>query len=146
VLRNNLLGRVLVDTTLGLPLSVVLARAYFVGFPVELEEQAMIDGCTRFGAFRRIVVPMSRAILATIAIVNLTWVWSELFFAQAFLADTDVHTLPIAVASYRPAQMQASAAIGQHFAIMALTTLPLLVLYIVFQRDIRKGVAAGALR
>jgi N-acetylglucosamine transport system permease protein len=145
-LRNNLIGMILVYTTLGLPLSVVLARAYFVSFPAELEEQAMIDGCSRLGAFGRIVVPMSRSILATIAIVNLTWVWSELFFAQALLADTDVQTLPIAVASYRPAQMQASAAIGQHFAIMALTTLPLLVLYLVFQRDIRKGVAAGALR
>ena len=106
----------------------------------------MIDGCSRFGAFMRIVVPMSKGILATIAIVNLTWVWSELFFAQALLSDTDSQTLPIAVASYRPAQMAASAAIGQHFAIMALTTLPLIFLYILFQRDIRKGMAAGALR
>ena len=145
-LRNNLVGMSLIYTTLGLPLSVILARAYFVSFPVELEEQAMIDGCSRFGAFRRVVVPMSRAVLATIAIVNMTWVWSELFFAQALLSDTDSQTLPIAVAAYRPAQMQASAAIGQHFAIMALTTLPLLVLYLVFQRDIRKGIAAGALR
>jgi raffinose/stachyose/melibiose transport system permease protein len=145
-LRNNLIGMILVYATLGLPLSVVLARAYFLSFPVELEEQAMIDGCSRFGAFWRVVVPMSANILATIAIVNVTWVWSELFFAQAFLSDTDVHTLPIAIASYRPAQMQASAAISQHFAIMSLTTLPLLIFYFLFQRNIRKGMAAGALR
>jgi len=145
-LRNNLLGMVMVYTTLGLPLSIVLARAYFLSFPVEIEEQALIDGCSQFGAFWRIVVPMSRSILATIAIVNITWVWSELFFAQAFLSDTDMQTLPIAVASYRPAQMQASAAISQHFAIMALTTLPLLIFYFVFQSHIRKGMTAGALR
>jgi ABC-type glycerol-3-phosphate transport system permease component len=145
-LRNNSMGMILVYTTLGLPLSVVLARAYFLSFPVELEEQALIDGCSRFGAFIRVVVPMSTSILATIAILNVTWVWSELFFAQAFLSDTDTHTLPIAIASYRPAQMQASAAISQHFAIMALTTLPLIVFYFVFQRNIRKGIAAGALR
>jgi ABC-type glycerol-3-phosphate transport system permease component len=145
-LRNNLLGMILIYTTLGLPLSIVLARAYFLSFPVELEEQALIDGCSRFGAFWRIVVPMSGGILATIAIVNVTWVWSELFFAQAFLSDTDVQTLPIAVASYRPAQMQASAAISQHFAIMALTTLPLIAFYFLFQRSIRKGMAAGALK
>jgi ABC-type glycerol-3-phosphate transport system permease component len=145
-LRNNLLGMVLVYTTLGLPLSIALARAYFLSFPVELEEQALIDGCSRAGAFSRIVVPMSSSILATIAIVNVTWVWSELFFAQAFLSDTDVQTLPIAVASYRPAQMQASAAISQHFAIMALTTLPLVIFYFVFQSHIRKGMTAGALR
>jgi ABC-type glycerol-3-phosphate transport system permease component len=145
-LRNNLLGMILVYTTLGLPLSIVLARAYFLSFPIELEEQALIDGCSRFGAFWRIVVPMSRSILATIAIVNVTWVWSELFFAQAFLSDTDFQTLPIAVASYRPAQMQAGAAISQHFAIMSLTTLPLVIFYFIFQRNIRKGMAAGALR
>lgn len=145
-LRNNLLGMILIYTTLGLPLSIVLARAYFLSFPIELEEQALIDGCSRFGAFWRIVVPMSGSVLATIAIVNVTWVWSELFFAQAFLSDTDVQTLPIAVASYRPAQMQASAAISQHFAIMALTTLPLIAFYFVFQRSIRKGMAAGALK
>ena len=145
-LRNNLIGMILIYTTLGLPLSIVLARAYFLSFPVELEEQALIDGCSRFGAFWRIVVPMSGGILATIAIVNVTWVWSELFFAQAFLSDTDVQTLPIAVASYRPAQMQASAAISQHFAIMALTTLPLIAFYFLFQRSIRKGMAAGALK
>jgi N-acetylglucosamine transport system permease protein len=145
-LRNNLIGMILIYTTLGLPLSVVLARAYFLSFPIELEEQALIDGCSRFGAFWRIVVPMSKSILATIAIVNVTWVWSELFFAQAFLSDTDMHTLPIAIASYRPAQMQAGAAISQHFAIMALTTLPLILFYFLFQRNIRKGMAAGALR
>lgn len=145
-LRNNLLGMIMVYTTLGLPLSIVLARAYFLSFPVELEEQALIDGCSRFGAFLRVVVPMSSSILATIAILNVTWVWSELFFAQAFLSDTDSQTLPIAVASYRPAQMQASAAISQHFAIMALTTLPLIIFYFVFQKNIRKGIAAGALR
>ena len=86
-LRNNLLGMILVYTTLGLPLSVILARAYFLSFPVELEEQAQIDGCSRVGAFGRIVLPMSKGILATIAIVNVTWVWSELFFANALLSD-----------------------------------------------------------
>jgi ABC-type glycerol-3-phosphate transport system permease component len=145
-LRNNLFGMVLVYTTLGLPLSIVLARAYFLSFPVELEEQAQIDGCSRFGAFWYIVVPMSKGILATIAIVNVSWVWSELFFAQAFLSDTDMQTLPIAVATYRPAQMQASAAISQHFAIMSLTTLPLVIFYFLFQGNIRKGMAAGALK
>jgi ABC-type glycerol-3-phosphate transport system permease component len=145
-LRNNPMGMILIYTTLGLPLSVVLARAYFLSFPVELEEQALIDGCSRFGAFLRVVVPMSTSILATIAILNVSWVWSELFFAQAFLSDTDTQTLPIAIASYRPAQMQASAAISQHFAIMALTTLPLIVFYFLFQQNIRKGMAAGALR
>jgi ABC-type glycerol-3-phosphate transport system permease component len=78
--------------------------------------------------------------------VNVTWVWSELFFANAFLSDSDRQTLPIVVAAYQPAQMAAAAPISQHFAIMALTTLPLLVFYVLFQKNIRKGIAAGALK
>ena len=145
-LRDNLMGITLVYTTLGLPLSIVLARSYFLSFPVELEEQALIDGCTRSGAFLRIVIPMSTSVLATIAIVNVTWVWSELFFAQAFLADMDSRTLPIAVASYQPARMAASSTINQHFAIMTLTSLPLIIFYFLFQKNIRKGMTAGALK
>jgi len=145
-LRNNLIGISFVYATLGLPLSVVLARAYFLSFPVELEEQSLIDGCTRFGAFWRVVIPMSKSVLATIAIVNVAWVWSELFFAQAILSDTDMQTLPIAVASFQPAGMQASASVSQHFAIMSLTSLPLIIFYFVFQKNIRKGMTAGALK
>jgi raffinose/stachyose/melibiose transport system permease protein len=145
-LRDSSIGISLVYTTLGLPLSVMLARAYFLSFPVELEEQALIDGCTRPGAFLRVVIPMSQSVLATIAIVNVAWIWSELFFAQTFLSDTDARTLPIAVASYQPARMQASASISQHFAIMSLTSLPLILFYFLFQRHIRKGMTAGALR
>jgi ABC-type glycerol-3-phosphate transport system permease component len=145
-LRNNLFGMMIVYATLGLPFTIVLMRAYFLSFPHELEEQAMIDGCSRLGTFVRIVLPVSRGALASMAIVNITWVWSELFFALVLLNKEEVRTLPLAIAAYKPATMAAEAVVGQQFAIMSLTTLPLIVFYFLFQRHIRKGMTAGALR
>lgn len=145
-LRNSLVGMIIVYATLGLPFTIILMRAYFLSFPRELEEQAMIDGCSRLGTFVRIVLPVSRGALASMAIVNITWVWSELFFALVLLNREEVRTLPLAIASYRPATMAAEAIVGQQFAIMSLTTLPLIIFYFLFQRHIRKGMTAGALR
>lgn len=145
-LRNNLFGMMIIYSTLGLPFTVILMRAYFLSFPYELEEQAMIDGCSRLGTFLRVVLPVSRGALASMAIVNITWVWSELFFALVMLNRENVRTLPLAIASYRPASMTAEQVVGQQFAIMSLTTLPLIIFYFLFQRHIRKGMTAGALR
>ncbi len=145
-LRNNLIGMMIVYATLGLPFTIILMRAYFLSFPRELEEQAMIDGCSRLGTFVRIVLPVSRGALASVAIVNITWVWSELFFALVLLNKQEVRTLPLAISAYKPAAMAAEAVVGQQFAIMSLTTLPLIIFYFLFQRHIRKGMTAGALR
>jgi N-acetylglucosamine transport system permease protein len=145
-LRNNLLGMILLYATLGLPFTTVLMRAYFLSFPRELEEAARIDGCSRLGAFWRVVLPVSRGAFASMAIVNIGWVWSELFFALVLLGRLGVRTLPLAIASYKPTSMSSTTVIGELFAIMSLTVVPLLIFYFLFQKQIRKGMTAGALK
>jgi ABC-type glycerol-3-phosphate transport system permease component len=145
-LRNNLFGMILLYATMGLPFTTILMRAYFVSFPRELEEAARIDGCSRLGAFWRVVLPVSRGAFASMAIVNIGWVWSELFFALVLLDRLGVRTLPLAVASYKPGSMASTTVIGELFAIMSLMVLPLLVFYFLFQKQIRKGMTAGALK
>jgi len=145
-LRNSHVGMMLVYATLGLPFTIILMRAYFLSFPHELEEAALLDGCSRFGAFMRVVVPVSRGAIASMAIINISWIWSELFFALVLLNQPQVRTLPLAVAGYRPAAMSSESVLGQQFAIMSLTALPLFVFYFLFQQQIRKGMTAGALR
>ena len=145
-LRNDLFGMMLVYATLGLPFTIILMRAYFLSFPRELEESAMLDGCSRLGAFLRVVVPVSRGAIASMAIINISWIWSELFFALVLLDQPQMRTLPLAVAGYRPVSMASEAVVGQQFAIMTLTSLPLFIFYFLFQRQIRKGMTAGALR
>ena len=145
-LRNSHIGMMLVYATLGLPFTIILMRAYFLSFPRELEESALLDGCSRFGAFIRVVVPVSRGAIASMAIINISWIWSELLFALVLLDQQGVRTLPLAVAGYRPASMTSESVLGQQFAIMTLTALPLFVFYFLFQQQIRKGMTAGALR
>ncbi len=145
-MRNNLFGMMLIYSTLGLPFTIILMRSYFISFPRELEEAALIDGCTRLGAFLRIVIPVSRGALASMAIINISWVWSELFFGLALLGKLEVRTLPLAIAAYKPATMATDSVVGDQFAIMSLTIIPLIVFYFVFQKQIRKGMTAGALK
>ncbi|MCB1742010.1 MAG: carbohydrate ABC transporter permease [Gammaproteobacteria bacterium] len=145
-LRNSLFGMILLYTTLGLPFTTILMRAYFLSFPKELEEAARIDGCSRFGVFWRVVLPISRGALASMAIINIGWVWSELFFGLTLLDKTSVRTLPLAIAAYKPSSMATQTAVGQLFAIMSLTVLPMLLFYFIFQKQIRKGMTAGAIK
>ena len=145
-LRNNLFGMILLYATLGLPFTTILMRAYFLSFPRELEEAARIDGCSRLGAFWRVVIPVSRGAFASMAIVNIGWVWSELFFALVLLDKLGLRTLPLAIASYKPTSMASQTVVGELFAIMSLTVLPLLIFYFIFQKQIRKGMTAGALK
>jgi ABC-type glycerol-3-phosphate transport system permease component len=145
-LRNNLTGMIILYATIGLPFTTILMRSYFVSFPKELEEAARIDGCSRFGVFWRVVLPVSRGALASMAIINIGWVWSELFFGLVLLDKLSVRTLPLAVAAYKPSSMAQQTAIGQLFAIMSLTVIPLILIYFIFQKQIRKGMTAGAIK
>ncbi|RYE10107.1 MAG: carbohydrate ABC transporter permease [Hyphomicrobiales bacterium] len=145
-LRNNLLGLILLYATLGLPFTTILMRSYFLSFPRELEEAARIDGCSRFGTFWRVVLPVSRGALSSMAIINIGWVWSELFFGLVLLDKLGFRTLPLAIAAYKPSSMAQQTAVGELFAIMSLTVLPMILFYFVFQKQIRKGMTAGAVK
>lgn len=145
-LRDSLLGMILLYATLGLPFTVLLMRAYFLSFPPELEEAASLDGCSRFEGFWRIVLPVSKTAIASMAIINLGWVWSELFFGLTLLGRTTSRTLPLAIASYRADQMSSETVIGQLFAIMTIAVVPMLLVYLVFQNQIQKGMTAGAVK
>jgi raffinose/stachyose/melibiose transport system permease protein len=145
-LRDNLFGMILLYTTLGLPFTVLLMRAHFVSLPKELEEAASLDGCSRFGAFWRVMLPVSKTSIASMAIINLGWVWSELFFGLTLLGKTSCRTLPLAIAAYRADQMSSETVIGQLFAIMAIAVVPMLLVYLMFQSQIEKGMTAGAVK
>ena len=145
-LRNNLLGMILLYTTMGLPFTTILMRSYFVSFPRELEEAARIDGASYLRTFVSIVLPVSRGALASMAIINIGWVWSELFFGLVLLDRLGMRTLPLAIASYKPSSMATQTVVGELFAIMALTVIPLIIFYLIFQKQIRKGMTAGAVK
>ena len=145
-LRNNVLGLVLLYATLGTPFATMLMRGYFASFPRDLEDAAIIDGCSRLGALFRIVLPMSRNAIATIAITNVTWIYSELFFALILMTKNSARTVPLAVAMYKSAPMTSEAIIAPQLAAFTLAALPLLLVYFLFQRQILRGMTMGAFR
>lgn len=145
-LLNSLIGLILLYATLGLPFTTILMRSYFVSFPREIEEAARLDGCSQFQVFWRIVLPVSRGALATMGIINIGWIWSELFFAIALLGKPETRTLPFVIAAYQPGMFDNESTIGSLFALLAIAVVPMIIIYILFQRQIRSGLTAGAVK
>ena len=142
-LRNNYFGLIGVYTAFWLPFTITIMVAYFESFPRELEEAGRIDGCTDFGAFWHIVLPVSRGALASIAIINVVGIWSELLFAYVLMNKPEVRTLPVGIVSFRG---QYEVAWNLIFAGLAIASIPTLIFFLVFQRQITKGMTMGAIK
>ena len=142
-LRNNYFGLICVYTAFWLPFTITVMVAYFESFPKELEDAARIDGCTDFGAFWRIVLPVSRGALASIAIINVVGIWSELLFAYVLMNKPEVRTLPVGIVSFRG---QYEVAWNLIFAGLAIASIPTLLFFLIFQRQITKGMTMGAIK
>lgn len=142
-LRNNYFGLMGVYAAFWLPFTIIVMKAYFESFPHELEEAARIDGCSEFGAFIRIVLPVSRGALASISILNIVGIWSELLFAFVLMNKPTVKTLPVGILAFRG---EYQVAWNLVFAGLAIATIPTLLFFLLFQRQITKGMTVGALK
>ena len=143
-LLNSLVAMMLIYSAFNLPFSVIIMKSYYELIPHEIEEAAMVDGCEGLGVFLHVGVPMSRGVISTITIVNLTSVWSEFMFASILLTKTRARTLPVAISMFNSSMYNSS--IGALMAGIALASIPLLVMYFMFQKQIVRGIAVGAIR
>lgn len=147
-LLNSRLGLILVYTANGLPFAIFVLAGFFRALPRTLYEAALIDGCNESGAFWRVMLPLARPGLVTVAIFQLIGVWKEYFLAFMFTSgdvEGGARTLPLGLANLSiTAQYRTD--YGMLFAGIMLVTLPILVLYAALQRHIIKGVTAGALK
>jgi len=141
-LLDSRIGLIMIYTLTVLPIVIWIMRDQFGGIPVELEEAALVDGLSIWGAFLQIVLPIALPGMAAAFILSLVLCWNEYFFA-ALLTSTNANTLPVMVASQTGSQ-------GINWwAMAALSTaaiLPLIVIGIVLERYIIKGMAAGAVK
>ena len=141
-LLDTRIGLILLYTLTVLPIVIWIMRDQFQSIPVELEEAALVDGLSIWGAFLTIVLPIALPGMVAAFILSLVLTWNEYFFA-ALLTSTDAKTLPVMVASQTGSQ-------GINWwAMAALSTaaiLPLIVIGIVLERYIIKGMAAGAVK
>ncbi len=132
-------GAIVLYTAFFLPLSLWILRGFFAAIPRELEEAALIDGCTPFGAFWHIALPLARPGLVATAIYVFLTAWDELLFAWVL----DVRTIPVGIRLY----------VGQYtnrFDLMSaasvVATLPVLVIFFLLQRQMISGLTAGAVK
>jgi ABC-type glycerol-3-phosphate transport system permease component len=147
-LLNSRLGLILVYTANGLPFAIFILAAFFRSLPKSLYEAAVVDGCGEFSAFSRILLPLARPGLVTVAIFQFIGVWREYFYAFMLVSgDTagSARTLPLGLANLSIAA-EYRTEYGMLFAGIVLVTLPILVVYLVLQRHIVRGIAAGALK
>jgi N-acetylglucosamine transport system permease protein len=146
-LLDSRLGLILVYTANGLPFAVFILAGFFRSLPRTLYEAAVIDGCSESGAFWRVMLPLARPGLVTVAIFQFIGIWKEYFFAFMMVggAEGGARTLPLGLANLAiTAQYR-----GDHemlFAGLVLVTLPILVVYLLLQRQLVKGITAGAVK
>jgi multiple sugar transport system permease protein len=142
-LIDTRLSLVLVYCFFTLPFSIWILQSYFKAMPVELEESALIDGCSRWQSVRYILLPLARPGLTCVVILAFMSSWSEFLFAVVFSKTTASKTLTVVAASFAD-----TAAIQFDYVMTAgvLTALPPFVLALFFQRYIVGGLAAGAVK
>jgi multiple sugar transport system permease protein len=145
-LINTRLSLILPYVTFTLPICIWTLTAFFRDLPLEVEEAARVDGCTRWQVYRQIVVPLSAPGVFTTAILVFIAAWNEFLFARTFISDQALYTAPVAVAQFEGADIAAATPWGEISAAAVATTLPLVVLVLVFQRRIISGLTAGALK
>ncbi|GAA3440802.1 carbohydrate ABC transporter permease [Planomonospora venezuelensis] len=140
-LLDNPLGVVLVQAAFGLPMTIIILRGFFAGVPREVEEAAVIDGCTPFGVFWRILLPMARPALATVSVLAIVASWNNFFLPLAVFNDPDWWTVPLGVQQF---QGQYSSDIARTLAYVVLAMVPALGFYAVAERHLISGLTAGA--
>lgn len=147
-LLNSRLGLVLVYTANGLPFAIFILAGFFKSLPRSLYEAAVVDGCSEASAFWRVLLPLAKPGLVTVAIFQFIGIWKEYFFAFMFTsgdAGASVRTLPLGLANLSITSQYRSD-YGMLFAGLVIVTVPILIVFIALQKHLVKGVTAGALK
>jgi multiple sugar transport system permease protein len=142
-LIDHPLSVIIVYAVLNLPFVTWMARSYFDTIPRELEEAALIDGCGHFGAFFKVVLPLSGPGLAAVSIFAFLLAYNEFFVANVFLRSTQAMTLPVGIQMFL---QQFSTDWGGLTSAATLTMIPTLILFLFVQKYITHGAIAGGVK
>jgi len=144
-LQNSLVGVALVLTMFQLPFSTFLMRISFEAVPRQLDEAALIDGCSSFGVLRRVLVHAVKPGLITVALFAFLTAWNDFIAPLILINDTERMTLPLAVSNLR-GQVQGVVDYGATEAGVVVLALPCIVLFLLLQRHYVRGFMSGAMK
>jgi raffinose/stachyose/melibiose transport system permease protein len=143
-LTNTHLALILPYTAGSLPLAVVLFRNYFAGLPNELIDAARIDGATNFDIYARILMPLARPVVGAVGIFTFVGAWNEFFLALVFVQRKELYTLPLGSQVF--AISEYSLDFTLLFAAFSISLLPMVIVYLLMQRQFIAGMAGGAVK
>lgn len=142
-LTNSRIGLMLIYAAQNMAMGMFIMRGYFISLPRELEEAARIDGASRFTCFRLIILPLARAGISTQIIFSGLTIWNDYFMANIMISRDYLRTLPLSIANF----------VGQYttdypvlFAMLTMTSIPVIIVFIISQKSFIEGVAAGAVK
>ncbi len=125
------------------PISILILTGFFRGIPKELEEAAIIDGCSVPNIFFKIIWPISTPSLVTVAVINFITAWNDLLFPTIFLSDKDMMTLPVGLTAF---QGRYSTDYVGMIAAVVITIIPSIIVYTILHDKIIDGMVAGAVK
>lgn len=144
-LTNSLPGLILSYVSLSLPFTVFLLTSFFRTLPPQLEEAAVIDGCTHFGVFWRIMLPLASPGLITAAIISFIGIWNEYFIALVIIVSPSKRTLSLGLYALQGAMQWTADWVGL-FAGVTIVLVPTCVMYIILSERIISGLTFGAVK
>jgi trehalose/maltose transport system permease protein len=142
---NTLYGLIIPYLTFALPLAIYILVSFFKEIPKDLEEAALVDGATRFTAFRKIVIPLAAPGLATAGILTFIAAWNEFLFAVTLTSTPKARTVPAAIAFFT-GSTEFEEPLGTIAAASVVISIPLIFLVLFFQKRIVAGLTAGAVK
>ncbi|MEW9669405.1 carbohydrate ABC transporter permease [Ammoniphilus sp. 3BR4] len=140
---SGIWGLVIMYLGFGSGMTIFLYHGFIKGIPVEVEEAAIIDGCSTFGVFWKIVFPLLKPITVTVVILNSLWIWNDFLLPSLILQDPDSRTIPLATFFF----------FGQYtkqwdmaLAALVISIIPLLIFFFMMQKHIIKGITSGSIK
>jgi raffinose/stachyose/melibiose transport system permease protein len=136
-------GLTVIYMALGINLAIFLYQGFSKGIPTELEEAALIDGCNQLQMFYKIIFPLLKPITATIAILDVLWIWNDFLLPLVMISDTNNYTIVLKAKMF---VSEYSIDWPSILAALVCSMIPVIIFYAIFQKNIVKGIAAGAVK
>ncbi|MFJ7936065.1 carbohydrate ABC transporter permease [Sporosarcina sp. NPDC096371] len=142
-LINTRWALILTYVAFRLPLTIILIRAFFLSIPKDLEESAIIDGCSEYGIYSKIYLPLSIPIIMTAIVFTAFFAWNEFLFATVFIDSDVLKTIPSGLMNFRDALRTDW---GVLLAGMVIASIPMIILLIVLQKYLVRGLSEGSVK
>lgn len=140
---NNHISVIIPQIAVGFPMAIFIICGFMSDIPRELEEAAVMDGCSVGRCFTGIILPISKSSIVTVAVVQFINVWNDMLLPKIFLTDANKMTLPVGLTNFQ--SMYATDYVGEIAAVI-ISVVPSIIVYILLHKNIMEGMVAGAVK